>query len=888
MSDENDIEVRERRTKWWLLIVSGLTLVVLVTAALRENVLVDWRQYQLQYADLLREVATDDRGREIADRFGIHLRQNVIPDLGRTDRCVTCHTGLDDPRMKGQPQPHATHPGNYLAVHDPSKFGCTVCHQGQGLATEVEDAHGRVDFWDYPMLESQHSRTTCSRCHEPDQLAGTDGLWARADNAESSEGVELVTRGRRLAEAKGCYGCHVVEGRGGTLGPDITTVGDRTRHTFDFSHLPKGAPREVAYWLRQHFLEPTEISPGTVMPDLSLTESDADALTAFMLSLRKKVDTAGYRYDAAIVEGDIRDLSGADLYAMNCASCHGADGRESSVPGIRSPALNNEDALAVAGDDYYRSIIVNGRSGSAMPAWGPRGGNLSKAEIDRLIGHIREWEPEGPNPLDVSAATGDPQIGAALYKGLCGNCHGRQGEGGIGNRLNSITFLSIADDAFLADAIINGRPRTAMASWKHLSRQEVSDILAHIRSWQKDAPSYSAVRKSAREMPKRRLETIGRSLYQGNCAVCHGKSGEGEIGTRLATDDLLRVVDDRYLYDSIVDGRPTTAMPAWSHLSADHIAALLAYIRTWQDGDRIAIPKAPVTGDYSLGRVHYETSCQACHGVRGEGGSGPQLANRAFLSAASNDQLYYWIGHGRHGSAMKGFLPEEHGPTTLKRGQIADVIAYIRHLSTSADRRIVQTGAGDASVGGQFYAGNCASCHGVDGEGASGPQLNNPQFLNAASDGFLAATIALGRTDTPMRAMLHGSEGLGQIPPKNVMDVVAYMRLWEGDADRKPRPIAEVSPIAVATGKKMYEQFCSGCHGTDGGGKRDGEDFFAPALNNPEFLAAASDGYLLATIARGRSRTPMRPFGEGAGGIASLKPEEINTIVAYLRSWENP
>ncbi len=887
MADERyDIESNERRTKWWLLVVSVLTLMVLASAALRENVLADWRSYQMRYAELLGEVATDDRGRELSDRFGIHLRQNVLPDLGRTDRCVTCHTGLDDPRMADQEQPFRTHPGNYLAIHDPSKFGCTVCHQGQGLATEVADAHGWVDFWDYPMLKADHARTTCARCHEAEQLGGPEGLWVSADGG-STDGAELIMRGRRLAEAKGCFGCHVVDGRGGSLGPDITTVGDRTRHEFDFSHFPKDAPREVEYWLRQHFLEPAEISPGTMMPDLNLADSDADALTAYMLSLRQKVETAGYHHDVSRVVEDSRDLSGAELYAMNCASCHGGDGRESSVPGIRSPALNNEDALAVAGNDYYRAIIRTGRSGSAMPAWGPRGGNLSPAEIDRLIGHIRSWEPEGPDPLDVNASTGDARVGASLYKGLCGNCHGREGEGGIGNRLNSISFLSIADDGFLADAIINGRPGTAMASWKHLSRQEVSDVLAYVRSWQRKAPTYAAVRKATRALPKKRLQLIGRALYKGNCAVCHGVQGEGEIGTRLATDDLLRVVDDRYLFDSIVEGRPTTAMPAWHHLSADQVAALIAHIRAWQNGNRLALEKAPVIGDYSLGRVHYETSCQGCHGLRGEGGSGPQLANRAFLRAADNDLLYYWIARGRHGSAMKGFLPEEHGPTTLKPGQIADVIAYIRHLSTSGDRRVVQTGAGDAAVGGQLYAGSCAGCHGPDGEGASGPQLNNPNFLAAVSDGFLAATLAMGRTETPMRAMLHGAEGIGQIPPKNVMDVVAFIRLWEGDTDRKSRPIAEVSPIAVSSGEEMYQQFCAGCHGTEGGGKRDGEGFFAPALNNQEFLSAASDGYLLATIARGRSQTPMRPFGEGAGGIASLKSEEINTIVAYLRSWQN-
>ena len=84
---------------------------------------------------------------------------------------------------------------------------------------------------------------------------------------------------------------------------------------------------------------------------------------------------------------------------------------------------------------------------------------------------------------------------------------------------------------------------------------------------------------------------------------------------------------------------------------------------------------------------------------------------------------------------------------------------------------------------------NCRACHGVDGEGGSGPQLNNPAFLTTASDGFLAATIVLGRTGTPMRSMVHGQEGLAQIQPREVQDLIAFMRLWEWPTSgRRPRP----------------------------------------------------------------------------------------------------
>lgn len=880
MSDE--FGKMEHRSKVWLLVVSFVTLVVLAAAAVKENFLADWYVLQKTYAEILETKATDAQGRAIADRFGIRLRQNVLTELGRTDRCVTCHLGIDDPRMEDQPQPFRAHPGKYLTIHDPSKFGCTICHQGQGLATEIVDAHGQAPFWDYPKLKKSHMKTTCTRCHSSEDLYGARGLLVAADD-HGAPLSEFVSHGKWLAEEKGCFGCHMLKGQGGTLGPDLTHVGDKTRHEFDFSHFDKHEPREIEYWLKKHFLEPTEISPSTVMPDMDLGEDQAEALTAYMLSLRRPVMAPGIRpFKMPVVSTEI---SGKQLFRKNCASCHGQDGRESEVPGIRTPALNNEDALAVADENYYRSIITHGRSGTTMPAWGPGKGNLSEEEIDRIVTYIQSWESDGAEVSAVRSERGDPEIGRILYKGLCGNCHGRNGEGGIGNALNSSTFLAIASDRFLADTIVNGRPGTAMAAWKHFPTQSVSDIVAYIRKWQPEVPSYRVVQKHA--MATQANIQTGRSLYQGRCAVCHGDAGEGGIGLRLNTPDLLRVVDNEYLYQTITQGRPNTAMPAWRHLSADKIGALIAYLRSWEKRSSVKLVKAPMRGDYGVGEVHYKTSCQACHGELGMGGVGPRLVNSVFQDSASDDLLYHWISQGRSGTAMKGFLKASQGPTGLTREQIGDVIAYLRHLGTRDELPLHLEGAGDVHVGAALFQGSCASCHGIDGEGASGPQLNNATFLSSASNGFLAATIALGRTGTPMRSMVHGQEGLGQVAPEQVDDVIAFMRTWMyRTAPRKQRAVVELTSSAIGSGQQMYRQFCSGCHGPNGQGIQDGPAYFAPALNNQEFLASASDGFLLATIARGRSRTPMRPFGEGSGGIASLKSEDIGDIVSFIRSWQ--
>ncbi len=882
-----DIERLDRRWKWWLLVVSATTLALLVASALKENRFADWQQYRRQYRTILEEKAKDDHTRRIADQFAVEIVQQVIPELNALDRCTTCHAGLDDPRMADQENPFKTHPGDFLSNHPPERFGCTVCHQGQGRATEKDDAHGKDPHWPYPMFAKQFMYSACGKCHDDQALFEEGLLSASSEDHNASEGAGVVREGKSLLESRGCLGCHVLNGRGGTLGPDITHVGNKTHHEFDFTHFAKDEPREVEYWLKKHFLEPSEVSPGTVMPDMGLSEEQAGALTAYVLSLRRSDVPAAYRPVPAVDRPTPAAPTGDQLYKRYCSACHGQYGEASEVPGIRTPALNNRDSLAVAGDDYYRFIIANGRTGTSMPAWGPGGGNLSRTEIDQIVARVRMWEATPPAVADVNVRDGDFLMGRAYYQGLCANCHGRQGEGGIGNALNSPTFLAIASDTFLAETIINGRPGTAMASWKHLPRQAVSDLLAYIRTWQAPPPAFEEVQAYRWRTTTAENVRVGEILYAGNCAGCHGRSGEGGIGLRLNSRDILPAVDDLYLYETIANGRPTTAMPAWRHLAAGQVAALIAYFRTWQDNTRLVLGDPPGGGDYALGEVHYRVSCLPCHGENGRGGVGPQLANGSFLRTVSNATLFQWIAHGRAETAMKGFLAAEQGPTRLTRDQIGDVIAYLRHLSTDSDTLMLRTGVGDPHVGRELFQGSCAGCHGTQGEGASGPQLNNPVFLSTASDGFLAATIAVGRVGTAMQSMVHGQAGIGQVAPENVQDIIAYMRLWDvPETWRQPRAVAEMSERAVTTGGQFFAQYCAGCHGPNGLGVQDGPSFFAPALNNPEFLNAATDGFLLATIARGRSNTPMRPFGVGTGGIAALDFGDISDIVSFIRTWQ--
>jgi len=79
-----------------------------------------------------------------------------------------------------------------------------------------------------------------------------------------------VLAGRLLYDKNGCSACHSIHAKGGTVGPDLTHV---------------GAKRDRD-WLVRHFRDPQAVSPGSIMPKVTLPESDLKELTDYMQSLK--------------------------------------------------------------------------------------------------------------------------------------------------------------------------------------------------------------------------------------------------------------------------------------------------------------------------------------------------------------------------------------------------------------------------------------------------------------------------------------------------------------------------------------------------------------------------------------------------------------------------
>lgn len=253
----------------------------------------EWKGYQATYYEKLAEKMDDPK------LAGTPLRVNQIWDksLNRPDRCVTCHAGIANPAFENEPQPYTTHPkfkdDGFISKHPFEKFGCTICHEGDGQAVTVEATHGVVHHLDRQLLSGPYTQAACTKCHY--ELYSRDLYWPEAD---------VLMKGKQLAYELGCGACHAIRqfGTNPTAAPEISNLGSKTELAFllvhDFSQL-ESEDHITRMWEWEHFKNPQKIVPGnpdapnprdrtspTIMPDWDLTDEEATALTVFVLSLR--------------------------------------------------------------------------------------------------------------------------------------------------------------------------------------------------------------------------------------------------------------------------------------------------------------------------------------------------------------------------------------------------------------------------------------------------------------------------------------------------------------------------------------------------------------------------------------------------------------------------
>jgi mono/diheme cytochrome c family protein len=298
------------------------------------------------------------------------------------------------------------------------------------------------------------------------------------------------------------------------------------------------------------------------------------------------------------------------------------------------------------------------------------------------------------------------------------------------------------------------------------------------------------------ERPAKTTEIKAGVLYHNYCSVCHGDRGDGRSRARGSLNPPPRdfTAAGELTRDTMIvitkHGKAGTAMVGWgTQLTDKEIEAVVDYVRE-------SFMVVALDPRLQRGKIVFAQNCVVCHGERGQGSNHPvggplpprDLASPQARAELSRERMLASVTHGRPGTGMAAFSGR------LPAQDIEAVVDYVRaalmvpsaesisgvraHGGRSGDtgkpaaRPAPQAMAdmslpmpnglvGDAVKGGRFYNANCATCHGVKGDG-KGPRAYfiNPKprnFREASARAVLARPViymatAMGRLGSEMPA----------------------------------------------------------------------------------------------------------------------------------------
>ena len=360
---------------------------------------------------------------------------------------------------------------NFLVAPDGQRLfetNCSTCH-----GTSVAFSGTRDELRQLISQGGQHLEMPPWREKLSDAQIETLAAYV-VDPASTPDGKDLFQ--------KNCVGCH----------------GDRVPKATDVAQAKEmiasgGAHQTMPVW-------------GTV-----LTAQQLDALTDYTLQASK---------------GTPLEV-GQNLFAANCTVCHGDFGEGGPNPtraGDIIAPISTAEFLKTRDDFTLRSIIAQGQPNFGMSPFGAAyGGPLDDASLDALVAFIRSWEQNPPVeiPPEVAAPEATPaatRTGAEIYAEVCVQCHGPQGEGGVGPALNDPKFQAANTDQDIFNTISKGHQSTSMIAWSDvLSADQIQQLVDFIRQFQQQSSATPAGEVSY-------TKDVA-PIFKAKCAVCHGSMG---------------------------------------------------------------------------------------------------------------------------------------------------------------------------------------------------------------------------------------------------------------------------------------------------------------------------------------------------------------------------
>jgi sulfur oxidation c-type cytochrome SoxX len=465
------------------------------------------------------------------------IQQVVLGGLGeyqRVDRCASCHLGIDRPDFENAKElVFRTHPRReeLFKNHPIEKYGCTICHDGQGRALTEEEAHNGDEHWHKPVLAKDMVNASCTRCHE------NAPLLSRAEN---------VQQGARLFQTRGCIACHKVDNSPyltramGKLGPDLASIRSKVDHQW------------LVNWIR----DPKQIHPRTLMPEFGtkgkgLQIDQAESIAAYLEanSAQYKASAAALNYAQAHQASSASIAAGEHLFrTRGCQGCHDLGSEKASGP--RHVALDG--AGAKLAPQWIYTWIEDPKQISKttiMPRFPLNADEI--ASISDFIASLKK--PETNTKMLASTNHGNIDAGKKLIRSNgCYSCHSIPGFENLSERIGpELTEFSAKDPHLLfwgTKNIVEPDKRN-WTSWTkaklnepkvfesdriavvmpnfHLSKIEINDLTSFLKT----LSSENAVSEDHRRLLKGGEKAIiagNQMLDHYGCTGCHAMYDSGK------------------------------------------------------------------------------------------------------------------------------------------------------------------------------------------------------------------------------------------------------------------------------------------------------------------------------------------------------------------------
>ncbi|RMI13308.1 MAG: cytochrome c [Calditrichaeota bacterium] len=641
-------------------ITSVLFLAILAVSPLKDY-LREWRAIQTEFNRYIEKLPQRVKPAPIA------LQQIWARELDRVDRCITCHLGVSNSRLRQAPQPFRTHP---RIPHDFEKFGCTICHQGQGAATDFDDAHLASEFWDQPVLPNRYLESSCGRCHIGETLAATPTL----------------NRGRKLIEELSCAGCHrLPRGYRKSFAPTLDGIGAKVVNR---------------NWLVRWLKNPREIQPRTRMPNFLLSDEEAEILADFLMSFKTfpngvQLEPLPPVYHQRKEDEDFIALGRTRFREARCVSCHTVNGRGGHLATDLGKVASKATAI------WIYNYLKNPRRLQPeveMPQYG-----FTDEEVAAITAYIEsefvEWEAPEETPEAHPPAPDFFARGIALFNYYnCGGCHTLSSEKvtlnmgpdltGIGSkRLYQIDFGTASIPHTLHDYIKAkiASPRSFGAHTRMpvfpLNEADQEAITTALLSHRTDPLPMKFMRVTAPPEPFRPQGELGKIFRKYSCLKCHSIRHTGGniapdlsiVGSQLKREWVENYFKLPYTLRPIV----TERMPNL-FIDRHEIQVLTDFFYTMLIDDRLTLDAPLDTSEAAIERgrgLFWEKyGCQSCHILGGKGGYvGPPLDN-------VGDRLQPgWLYHYLLDPLR--YKPDSVEPRTgMTREEARDLTAYLMSL----------------------------------------------------------------------------------------------------------------------------------------------------------------------------------------------------------------